>query len=123
MLERAKEVCKSHEYEDDVIYSLANSHFYVGDYSQAAYNYKIVADRFPSSSFSTGQDTAGEEYAFLKRCGSDLHMDNYRKAEVYELHREFQNAINQYMYVRNSKCQELERRSKKKTKLLQYLQE
>jgi tetratricopeptide (TPR) repeat protein len=122
ILERAKNTCKSHEYEDDVIYSLANSYFYVGEFSQAKNNYMYIAKKFPSSSFNTGQNTATEEYRFIEDCMGDPRMDSYRKAEVYEIHREFNNAIKQYMFARDSNCSELSRRSAKKVRLLEYMQ-
>jgi len=121
--EIAKEKCKSHEYEDDIIYSLANSYFYVGEYGEASRNYKIIADRFSSSSFNTGQNTAKKEHIFLESCGKDVYMENYRKAEVYELHKEFSSAIKQYVHANSSRCLELSKRSKKKSKLLKYMQE
>ena len=122
-LEVAKIKCRSHEYEDDTIYSLANAYFYTGEFIKAQRNYRTISVDFPSSSFNTGLNTAAEEYRFLANCSTDNSIDYYRKAEVYELHKELRNAIIQYRLAKNTKCMELSRRSTKKARELEYMLE
>jgi len=120
-LEMAKDKCIGQEYEDDIIYTLANAYFYIGDFGKAMHNYRKISEYFSKSSYNTGKYTAREEYNFLRLCFADPMIDYYRKAEVYELHKDFKNSIQMYEYVKNSSCYELKKRSTRKVKMLKYM--
>ncbi len=121
MLETAKEKCKNYEYEDDVIFTLANSYFYIGDFSDSMSNYKELSEKFPNSSLNIGKNTAPELYKFLRKCLHDWHMNTYRKAEVYELHKEYENSRIQYELAKESSCKELKKKAEKKATQSQYI--
>jgi len=122
MLEQAIDKCSSHEYEDDVLFTLANAYFFVGNFQSSMDKYYKVYNRFPHSSFNAGINTAREEYVFIEKCIHSRYLDVFRKAEVYEMHKEYDSAIYQYQLAMESTCSEIKDRAQNKYKSLKYMQ-
>jgi len=112
LLTYAAEACSHLEYEDDSLFKLANSYFYIGDYSNAARYFLYIATYFPTSYFNQNNFSFNEAQ-FLQRCQFDTPaMEFYRRGELYELHQYFPQARDEYnKALANSTCQEIRERS------------
>ncbi len=121
-LESAIIKCRDLEYEDDLLFSLANAYFYTGQYYDSQLRYQLISTRFQSSSFNIGKHTAYDEYQLLKHCSNDQFMENYRRAELFEIHGEYDNSRKEYRYVISSSCRLLRLRATKKINRLKYIE-
>ncbi|ODB34388.1 hypothetical protein BB427_04630 [Pseudoalteromonas sp. BMB] len=118
--ERAKSTCDGHEYQDDVIYSLANAYFYTGSFADALDNYKLITKVFTTSSLNYGKNGALDEVQLFEECIKDPYFEEYRKGQVFELHEEYSNARKRYIEVMKSVCFPIRNRAEKKDRFLKY---